>query len=101
MARRPSQGNNDAVAVRCGINGSSIMESENFERSLRAFARRTPFQSFVVRFVDGNSLTIDHLEALVLRGGNAAYIRASGQPTFFDHRSVSQLTTGADAAAAS
>jgi hypothetical protein len=76
------------------------MESENFEPSLRAFARRTPFQSFVVRFVDGTSLTIDHPEALVLRGGVAVFISAAGQPTLFDHRSVSQLTVATDTPAA-
>lgn len=77
------------------------MEPENFERSLRAFTRRMPFQSFVVRFVDGNALTIDHPEALVLRGGVAVFISAAGQPTLFDYRSVSQLTTATDTATAS
>lgn len=68
------------------------MESENFEKSLRGFVRRRPFESFEVHFVDGNSLTVDHPEALVLRGGVAVYISAIGEPTLFDHRSVSRLT---------
>lgn len=76
------------------------MESENFERSLRAFVKRRPFESFLVRFVDGSAITIDHPEALILRGGVAVYVSAAGEPTLFDHRSVSQLSGAVDAASA-
>jgi hypothetical protein len=76
------------------------MEPENFERSLRTFVRRRPFGSFTIHFVDGDALTVDHPEALVLRGGVAVYISAAGEPTLFDHRSVSRLTNPMDAASA-
>lgn len=76
------------------------MERENFERSLRAFVKRRPFESFLVRFVDGTAITVDHPEALVLRGGVAVYISAGGEPTLFDHRSVSQMSGTLDAASA-
>ncbi|MGL4555212.1 MAG: hypothetical protein ACRC33_28935 [Gemmataceae bacterium] len=76
------------------------MEPDNFERSLRGFVRRRPFASFTVHFVDGDSATVDHPEALVLRGGVAVYLSAGGEPTLFDHRSVSRLTKALDAASA-
>ena len=40
------------------------MEPDNFDRSLRAFVRRRPFESFQIRFVDGESITVDHPEAV-------------------------------------
>jgi hypothetical protein len=76
------------------------MESENFDRSLRDFVRHRPFESFQIRFVDGESITIDHPEAVVFRGGVAGYISPRGEPTLFDHRSVSTLGNVPDAASA-
>ena len=67
------------------------MESNSFERSLRAFARRTPFRSFTVELVSGTRVEVDHPEALVFRGGVAVYIAPDGTPTLFDHEGVSQL----------
>ena len=76
------------------------MEPENFEKSLRLFARRRPFQSFVVRFEDGNAVTVDHPEALIVRGGIAVYVSATGEPTLFDHRGVSALSGALETPAA-
>ena len=67
------------------------MTAETFDRSLRAFARRAPFSAFTVEFVRGGRITVDHPEALVCRGGLAAYIAPDGTPTLFDHESVSRL----------
>jgi len=67
------------------------MVAETFERSLRAFARRAPFSPFVVELVSGGRIAVDHPEALVFRGGLAAYIARDGTPTLFDHKSVSRL----------
>jgi hypothetical protein len=67
------------------------MDTGEFERSLRAFQRRTPFRSFVVALVNGDRFQVDHPEALVLRDGVAVFIAAGGVPTLFDHTSVSQL----------
>lgn len=74
------------------------MEAANFERSLRAFVRRKQFKSFMIRFVDGSTITVDHPEALILRGGVAVYVSAQGEPTLFDHHSVSQLSNPVNAA---
>ena len=69
------------------------MEADAFERWLRAFARRSPFQPFVVELVSGTQVGVDHPEALIFRGGVAVYISAQGVPTLFDHRSVSRLSS--------
>jgi hypothetical protein len=64
------------------------MERENFERSLRAFQRRTPFRPFTVALVNGDRFQVDHPEALVVRGGVAGFIAANGTPWLFDHECV-------------
>jgi hypothetical protein len=68
------------------------MDPGNFERSLRAFQRRTPFRRFTVALVNGDRFQVDHPEALVIRDGVAVFVAAGGVPTLFDHESVSQLT---------
>ena len=68
------------------------MERDNFDRSLRAFQRRVPFQTFTVSLINGDRLSIEHPEALIVRDGVAVYIARGGFPTLFDHESVSQLS---------
>lgn len=72
------------------------MLAENFERTLRALVRRTPFRPFSVELVSGTRLEVDHPEALVFRGGVAVFVSADGEPTLFDHESVSQLVGATD-----
>jgi hypothetical protein len=72
------------------------MVAENFEKSLRAFARRTPFRPFIVELMSGAQIEVDHPEALISRSGVAVYISPDGEPTIFDHHSVSQLTGAND-----
>lgn len=76
------------------------MEAEAFERSLRAFARRTPFQPFVVELVSGTRLLIEHPEALVFRGRVAVFFHKDNEMTLFDNNGVSKLTSDIDASAA-
>ncbi len=68
------------------------MERQNFEKSLHAFVQRKPFRPFMIRFVDGTSITVHHPEALVTRGGTAIYFDRKEQPTLFDHEGVSHLS---------
>lgn len=68
------------------------MESENFERTLAAFKRRTPFQPFTVALVNGDRFEVDHPDALLVRDGVAVYVAAGGVPVIFDHEGVSQVT---------
>jgi hypothetical protein len=67
------------------------MTARNFDRTLRAFVRRTPFRPFTIELVSGNRFEVDHPEALVFRHGVAAFVSAAGVPTLFDYESVSQL----------
>lgn len=67
------------------------MDAAQFERSLRASQRRTPFRPFTVALVNGDRFHVDHPEALILRDGLAVFVAAGGVPTLFDHESVSQL----------
>jgi hypothetical protein len=67
------------------------MEAENFERTLRAMARRSPFQSFTVELNNGTRIEVDHPEALVFRGGLAVFVSSGGEPSLFDHQSVTRL----------
>ena len=68
------------------------MESESFERGLRVFTRRAPF----VGLTSGGSFTVDHPEALVLRGGLAVYVAPGVTPTLFDRAGVTRLTGAPD-----
>lgn len=67
------------------------MTADHFERSLRAFQRRKPFQTFTVELVSGDRFQVDHPEALVLRASVAVFVAADGTPTLFDHEGVSQI----------
>jgi hypothetical protein len=67
------------------------MEADNFDRTLRAFKRRTPFLPFTVALVNGDRFEVDHPDALVVRDGAAAYIGAGGVPVLFDHEGVRQV----------
>ncbi len=77
------------------------MEIQAFERSLRALAKRSPFQPFSVEFVSGEVIDIEHPEALVFRNAVAVFFAPDGELVLFDHRSVSRFisTTGQAASA--
>ena len=72
------------------------MQTDAFERSLRAFVRRVPFQPFTVELTSGTRFQVLHPEALAFNGGLAVYIGTDGTPSLFDHESVSQLVGNAD-----
>jgi hypothetical protein len=67
------------------------MEAENFDRTLTAFKRRSPFRPFTVALVNGDRFDVDYPEALVIRDGVAVYVAAGGVPVLFDHEGVSQV----------
>jgi hypothetical protein len=74
-------------------NEESVVDAENFDKSLRALHKRSPWRPFTVALVNGDRFQVDHPEALVVRGGVAVFVAADGQPTLFDHESVSQLAS--------
>ena len=67
------------------------MTAEHFDKTLQAYQRLRPFRPFSVRFVSGEQVSVDHPEALVIRGGVGVYLSAAGVPTLFDHESVSEV----------
>ena len=67
------------------------MTREAFEKSLRAFSKRTPFMPFAVELVSGTRITVDHPEALMFRGGIAVYFDKTDSPSLFDHEGVAQI----------
>ena len=67
------------------------MEAENFDQTLNAFRKRSPFRPFTVALVNGDRLEVDHPDAMVVRDGVAVYIVAGGIPVLFDHEGVSQV----------
>ena len=69
------------------------MVKANFDRVLQQLHRRAPFRSFVVELLNGDSVAVDHPEALIVRGGTAIFVAADGTPTWFDHESVNSFTT--------
>jgi hypothetical protein len=77
--------------IRVPAGYDSDMTADAFIRALRAFQRRTPFQTFEVELVSGYRFQVDHPEALVFRSGVAVYIAPDGQPTIFDHEGVSRI----------
>lgn len=67
------------------------MTAEHFQTTIKAFQRRTPFRPYVVELVSGDRTQVDHPEALVIRGGVAVFVNATGAPVIFDHEGVSQV----------
>jgi hypothetical protein len=67
------------------------MEASNFDSTLTAFKRRTPFRPFTVALVNGDRFEVDHPEALLIRDGVAVYVASGGIPVLFDHEGVSQV----------
>jgi hypothetical protein len=67
------------------------METDNFDRTLSTFKRRSPFRPFRVVLVNGDRFEVDSPNALVVRDGVAIYIGPGGVPVIFDHEGVSQL----------
>ncbi len=72
------------------------MERDSFERSLKAFTRRTPFHPFIVELVSGGQLQVDYPEALVFRNAVAFHFSQEGIPTLFDHQGVARMVGTVD-----
>jgi hypothetical protein len=69
------------------------MTPKGLLNSLRAFQTRKPFKPFVVEFVDGDRVVVEHPEAVRYDGnGTAVHFGRRGEITLFDHDGVSKLT---------
>ena len=69
------------------------MDADNFDRTLSAFKRRSPYRPFTVVLVNGDRFEVDYPDALVVRDGMAVYISAGGVPVLFDYEGVKQFST--------
>jgi len=67
------------------------MELDEFDRTLPALKKRSPFKPFTVAMVNGDRFEVDFPDALVVRDGVAVFISAGGVPILFDHEGVSQF----------
>ena len=67
------------------------MKAQAFDAVLRSFIARRPFRPFTVEMMSGTAITVDHPEALVLRGGAAVFLDRLGRPAYFDEESVVQI----------
>ena len=67
------------------------MQADNFDQTLTAFKRRSPFRPFAVALVNGDRFEVDFPDALLVRDGVAVYLQAGGVPIIFDHEGVNQF----------
>jgi len=79
------------LRVHCGTITGETMEVKNFDETLNALKRLSPFRPFTVVLVNGDRFEVDFPNALVVRDGMAVYISAGGAPILFDHEGVSQF----------
>ena len=67
------------------------MQVDNFDQTLTAFKKRSPFRPFTVALVNGDRFEVDFPDALLVRDGVAVYLQAGGVPIIFDHEGVNQF----------
>lgn len=67
------------------------MDRDTFNRAIRAFRERTPFQPFTIVTVSGDRYEVDHGGALAFGDGMAVLIAAGSIPVFFDNEGVSEI----------
>ena len=69
------------------------MKADNFEGTLRALQRKSPFQPFAVDLINGERVEVYHPEALVVRGNLAVHFDPQNRMTIFDHEGVARVVT--------
>jgi hypothetical protein len=67
------------------------MTADSFERSLRSFCNRRPFQPFFVELVTRERLLIIHPEAITLRGNLCVLVTPLAQYHLFDSTSICRV----------
>lgn len=68
------------------------------ETTVHAFLRPKPFRPFTVELTSDTSFTVDHPEALAVRGARAVFIDRRGRYWHFDEDAVVRVTTGRNGA---
>jgi len=67
------------------------MEIGNFDQTLQALQKRTPFRPFTVVLVNGDRFEVGYPAALAVRDGMTVYLAPGNVPVLFDHEGVSQV----------
>lgn len=67
------------------------MVAETFAQALRAFNRRRPFKPYVIELVSGETILVEHPEALAYNGGAAVYVSPRREFSLLDHEGVAQV----------
>lgn len=67
------------------------MDEARFHKSLHAMNHREPFKPYVIEFASGNSVLVQHPEAIVAREGVSVHFSKSGELDLFDHDQVTRL----------
>jgi hypothetical protein len=68
------------------------MNLRTFERAVESYCWRTPFVPFYIQLVSGDSLLVQHPEALAQRNGLAVFVKPDGVGyRVFDSECVSQI----------
>jgi hypothetical protein len=67
------------------------MYAVNFQNTLSELRRQSPFRPFVVEFVNGERIEVDHPETLAIRDKRAIFINKGGGAHYFDPEGVSRI----------
>lgn len=67
------------------------MTAQSFQRALRAFTRRRPFQPYLVEFVSGEQITVHHPEAVATWSEDVIFTSREQRYRWFDATTVCQL----------
>jgi hypothetical protein len=67
------------------------MSADELERAVRAFARRRPFQPYLLEMVSGDRLLVTHPEAVRRQGTLFVHYAPDRHPRIFSGESVCQL----------
>jgi hypothetical protein len=67
------------------------MTADNFNETLSAFQRRSPFRPLTVVLSSGTRFEIDQPGALVFRDGVAIFVGPGGVPVIFGHEGVEHI----------
>jgi hypothetical protein len=67
------------------------MKAAAFRRALRAFSRRRPFIAFTIELYSGDTVSVRHPEAVIVRGNLIVCRHLDRSQRLFDSSSVCQL----------
>jgi len=67
------------------------MNTSSFERLLKGFCNRQPFQSFLIELLSGGRVVVSHPETIGVDGDMVHHQDPTGRHRFFETEAVSDL----------